>query len=91
MGGAYIVEEDIKTVVCPYCGYNLPLKYDDTTNVNGLYVRCKGKHCKMNFMLIIKNGVQKNTVPDQQTIEAFKQVFGAEYAEHLQESFGVII
>ena len=33
-------------VQCPYCGYLLPVWWEDTAIAEGIWVRCKGKHCK---------------------------------------------
>ena len=78
----------IKNVECPYCGYLLPMIYDENTNVSGLLVRCKGRNCKESFVLDIKNGTQRNLAVTEDKVEEFKQVFGDEYLEHLKEKYG---
>ena len=45
-------------VVCPYCGYRMPLEFGSDANSRGIYVRCKGQHCRREFELVIKNGKQ---------------------------------
>lgn len=45
-------------VRCPYCGYIMPIQYDDNTICRGVFIRCKGRHCKKEFELVIKNGEQ---------------------------------
>lgn len=47
-----------KRVICPYCGYRMPLEYDTTSSSHGVVVRCKGSHCKKEFEIVIKDGVQ---------------------------------
>lgn len=45
-------------VRCPYCGYIMPIQYDDNAICRGVFIRCKGRHCKKEFELVIKNGEQ---------------------------------
>lgn len=78
-------------VICPYCGYRLPISFSSNSNCKEILVNCKGRSCKKSFNLIIKDGVQKNVVPDDSTINAFRQVFGDEYKEHILKTFGVFI
>lgn len=78
-------------VICPYCGYRLPISYSPNSNCKEILVNCKGRSCRRSFNLIIKDGVQKNLVPDDDTISAFKQVFGSDYKKHISEIFGVSI
>lgn len=78
-------------VICPYCGYRLPISYSSNSNCKEISVICKGRNCKRSFNLIIKDGIQKNLVPDSETISAFKQVFGDEYKSHILNVFGVSI
>ena len=63
-------------VICPYCGYRLPMWYSSNSNCKEILVICKGRSCKKSFNLIIKDGVQKNLVTDDDIIKAFKQFFG---------------
>ena len=76
-------------VICPYCGYRLPIIYSSNSNCKEILVNCKGRSCKRSFNLIIKDGVQKNLVPDADTISAFQQVFGSDYKKHISDIFGV--
>ena len=78
-------------VICPYCGYKLPLSYSSTSCCKEISVICKGRNCKRSFNLIIKDGIQKNLVPDSETVSAFKQVFGDDYKSHILRVFGVSI
>lgn len=43
-----------KKVECPYCGYRMPIFYDDKAECHGLTVRCKGRNCKKEFEIKIK-------------------------------------
>lgn len=45
-------------VKCPYCNYRMPIEFDDTAQCHGVYIKCKGRQCKREFELVIKNGVQ---------------------------------
>lgn len=45
-------------ITCPYCGYKMPISCDSTSSSHGLYVRCKGSHCKREFEVVVKNGTQ---------------------------------
>ena len=47
-----------KRVICPYCGYRMPLEYESDASSRGVYVKCKGSHCKRDFEVVIKDGVQ---------------------------------
>ena len=76
-------------VICPYCGYRLPIIYSSNSNCKEILVNCKGRSCERSFNLIIKDGVQKNIVPDADTISAFQQVFGSDYKKHISDKFGV--
>ena len=78
-------------VICPYCGYRLPISYTQNSNCKEILVNCKGRSCKKSFNLIIKDGVQKNLVPDADTISAFQQVFGSDYKKHISDIFGISI
>ena len=78
-------------VICPYCGYRLPMWYSSNSNCKEILAICKGRYCKKSFNLIIKDGVQKNLVPDDDIIKAFEQVFGSDYKKHISDKFGVSI
>ena len=39
-----------KKIKCPYCGYEMPIKYDPKmASCRGVWVRCKGRLCKREF------------------------------------------
>lgn len=86
-----MLNNQTKRVICPYCGYRLPLSYSSNSNCREILVYCKGRNCKRSFNLIVKDGIQKNLVPDDETILAFKQVFGDSYKSHILNTFGVEI
>lgn len=48
-------------IVCKYCGYRMPILYDTNAVSRGVYIRCKGAHCKKIIELVIKDGVQYKT------------------------------
>lgn len=78
-------------IICPYCGYRLQLPYSFDAHCSGIWAHCKGRNCGKWFRIIVRDGVQKNLVPNVETIEAFKQAFGSEYEKHILDSFGVVI
>lgn len=41
-------------IKCPFCGYEMPIKYDkDKAKAKGIFVKCKGRHCKKKFEIKI--------------------------------------
>ncbi|BFK17025.1 MULTISPECIES: hypothetical protein [Blautia] len=41
-------------IVCPYCGYKMPIAYDPARVVcQGVYIQCKGRKCKKEFEIRI--------------------------------------
>lgn len=40
-------------VACPYCGYEMPVFFDENTRCTGLYMRCKGRGCRKEFEIKI--------------------------------------
>lgn len=45
-------------VVCPICGYRMPVFYDKSAESKGIYVTCKGRGCKAVFEIKIDKGKQ---------------------------------
>ena len=86
-----VLNNQCNQVICPYCGYRLPMWYKSNSNCEEILVICKGRSCKKSFNLIVKDGVQKNLVPDDDTISAFEQVFGNDYKKHISDIFGVFV
>lgn len=39
----------LKQVVCPYCGYRMPVFYGEKAVAKEIYMTCKGKKCKKQF------------------------------------------
>ncbi len=46
-------------VICPNCGYKMPLFYDAEAESKGIHVVCKGRNCKHIFEIKIKKGKQQ--------------------------------
>lgn len=40
-------------VICPHCGYRMPILIAPEAVVKGLFVKCKGRHCGKTFEIII--------------------------------------
>lgn len=47
-----------KKVKCTRCGYSMPITYGSKANCSGIYARCKGRACKKEFEIKIKDGEQ---------------------------------
>lgn len=47
-----------RKVVCPYCGYEMPIFYCETAHSNGVTVTCKGRKCHAVFAITIISGEQ---------------------------------
>lgn len=44
-----------KKVKCPYCGYEMPITYDDEcAESKGIFVVCKGRNCKKKFEIKVE-------------------------------------
>lgn len=65
--------------------------YNSNSNCEEILVICKGRSCKRSFNLIVKDGVQKNLMPDDDIVKAFEQAFGNDYKKHISDKFGVFI
>lgn len=47
-------ENTVKTrVKCPFCGYLMPVLYDKSAFCKGVFLKCKGRHCKKEFEIKI--------------------------------------
>ena len=53
-----IVNQKMRMVKCPYCGYEMPLRLSQTADCKGVFIKCKGKNCKQIFEIKINNGKQ---------------------------------
>lgn len=40
---------NLKKIKCPYCGYEMPVYYNEQSQCKGVVVRCKGRNCKKEF------------------------------------------
>lgn len=40
-------------VICPYCGYKMPIEVTPKAEARGLFVKCKGRNCGMKFEIIL--------------------------------------
>lgn len=40
-------------VKCPFCGYEMPVTYEEGAECRKVYVRCKGRNCKKEFEIRI--------------------------------------
>lgn len=49
------MDHDKKKVKCPYCGYEMPILILPGARCEGLQVKCKGRSCKKEFEIKIKN------------------------------------
>lgn len=45
-------------VICPNCGYEMPITYGPESECVGVFVSCKGRNCKNVFEVKIKDGQQ---------------------------------
>lgn len=44
----------MKKVKCPFCGYIMPIKYDEiNAEAKGMFVKCKGRNCRKEFEIKI--------------------------------------
>lgn len=43
----------MKKVKCPFCGYEMPIRYDKNSKAKGIFVKCKGRNCKKQFEIKI--------------------------------------
>lgn len=48
----------LNKIVCPYCGYKMPLIFSNESNSIGVFITCKGRDCHKDFEVNIKNGIQ---------------------------------
>ena len=43
-----------KRIACPYCGYVMPVFYDEKSRADGIYIKCKGRNCRKIFEIKIR-------------------------------------
>lgn len=49
-------------VACPFCGYRMPVFFNESSECRGIYITCKGRGCKQKFEIAVKNGKQFEVV-----------------------------
>lgn len=47
-----------KRIICPYCGYAMPVHILSGAECHGLKMKCKSRECKKEFEMIVHNGQQ---------------------------------
>lgn len=40
-------------VVCPYCGYRMPIEVAPGAAAHGLFLKCKGRNCGKRFEIVL--------------------------------------
>lgn len=40
-------------IICPYCGYRMPIEVKPDAQARGLLIRCKGRGCGKIFEIVI--------------------------------------
>ena len=45
-------------IQCPHCGYVMNITVSQSAQCIGLTIRCKGRHCKKEFEIKVKDGKQ---------------------------------
>lgn len=53
------IKNERKRVICPKCGYRMPLEYSGDAECAGVFVKCKGRNCTHIFELNIEKGQQR--------------------------------
>ena len=51
-----IDRKEFTQVSCPYCGYRMPVFFTKEAECKGLRISCKGRNCKRDFEILIKDG-----------------------------------
>lgn len=52
--GVFNLEESMEKVKCPFCGYEMPIRYDkEKSKAKGIFIKCKGRKCKKEFEIKI--------------------------------------
>lgn len=49
------MDQNVKKVRCPFCGYEMPIYYQKEAVARGIYARCKGRNCKKKFEIRIND------------------------------------
>lgn len=48
----------MQKVICPFCGYKMPVWFAEESDAHGIWVKCKNRDCKREFEIKIKQGKQ---------------------------------
>lgn len=52
--------EQRQKVICPYCGYKMPIEYDAAkAECHGVFTKCKGRNCGKIFEIKIEKDIDK--------------------------------
>jgi hypothetical protein len=46
-------------VICPCCGYRMPIETGPGAIARGLFVKCKGRNCGVRFEIVIPPNEEK--------------------------------
>lgn len=44
-----------RKILCPFCGHPTSVMVDKNAVCKGVYIKCKGAHCKTEFEIIINS------------------------------------
>lgn len=47
-----------KRVICPFCGYAMPVFFGNNSQCSALKMQCKGRKCRKTFEIKIEKGKQ---------------------------------
>lgn len=45
-------------IICPFCGYRMPIKQGKNAVCRDLYITCKNKFCKKTFEIRINSKIE---------------------------------
>ena len=49
-----------KRIVCPHCGYRMPVEAKPGAVARGLFLKCKGRNCGKVFEIILPPKAENN-------------------------------
>ena len=53
---------ELNKVICPHCGYQMPVFYTPESMCKLIYVRCKGRNCKQLFEIKLTGVTDKSVI-----------------------------
>jgi DNA-directed RNA polymerase subunit RPC12/RpoP len=56
-------KDRVNRVICPYCGYRMPIEVASAAVAKGLFVKCKGRRCGKRFEIIIPSHYPQQSCP----------------------------